>query len=362
MGDHMTYSHACTRCAQLGGAALLTAALATSLLTLPPGRTSRMPVESHLMLLQAATASAITNSSALDAALPTDSPADLSATGIQANSTAAATTDGSFWSSPIGTALLLADIAVLPIWFLFAPITLPVTMLVAASQTDTSSSFSSLQFLMLTAIGFLTGPMGVASLLMNTSSTPAAAVSRRSAASAANAVSGISSAAGKSEMLPAVQPLQPHAAIQAATTAAATTFGPLGDFVYDLARNVALAVGIALVPLWWVGAPITFPIGLALGEVLFPNDAWGLFPNMGNLLTAIAAPYALVSKLFPDRAYMLSPSAAAVRPASARSRVPGKSAVSPAPVKRAAAAVRSSGKAKAAGAASKRIPSRAVSR
>lgn len=97
----MTYSLACTRCARLGGTALLTAALATSLLTLPPGRTSRMPLESHLVLLQAATASALTNSSALDAASSTDSPADLSANGIQANSTAAvsAQSAASAWSA-----------------------------------------------------------------------------------------------------------------------------------------------------------------------------------------------------------------------------------------------------------------------
>ncbi|GEM_PF-3498541 len=179
----MHYSLSCSRYSQLAAAATVSTALALNLVTPVPVQIGKQ-IQTHLVQLQAATASTVTNSAALDAASGSASALGSDSTGYQAKPSAAATTDGSFWSTPIGTALVLADIATLPIWFLFAPITLPVSMLVAASQTDSGSSFSTLQFLILTAIGFLTGPLGVASLLIKPSPTTAAALSNRTMGSA----------------------------------------------------------------------------------------------------------------------------------------------------------------------------------
>lgn len=99
---------------------------------------------------------------------------------------AADTTEENPFETPLGQVLIALNFLVLPLWFLAAPITLPLSMLAAASQLpDTDSPLNSLLFLAGTGIAFLTGPLGALSILLQPDPTPAAAV-RASAASSMN--------------------------------------------------------------------------------------------------------------------------------------------------------------------------------
>lgn len=269
----MDNSHACLRCSQLAAAATLSTALALNLVTPAPVQIGKQ-IQTHLVQLQAATASAVTNSFALNAASGNASTNGSNSAGYQANPSAAATTDGSFWSTPLGTVLMLADIATLPIWFLFTPITLPVSMLVAASQTDTQSSFSTLQFLILTAVGFLTGPLGLASLLIKPSPTTAAALSSRAMGSAR-------AAAVKESTAPQTTPIVASTATSP-TVKSNASVAPTGDFVVDtlttVGRAVATVAGWALAPIWYAAFPITTTIWDVGVSQLFPN-----FPRLQGI-------------------------------------------------------------------------------
>lgn len=169
----------------------MTTALTMSLVIAPPERSSRLSVESHLIQLQAVTLSSVTNgSAALGAASSTTSPADLVANGIHANRSAAATADshtdtsGSIWDTPLGTVLFVVNFLLLPIWFLFTPITLPLSMIAgAAAVSDPDSPLSTLEWLIGTGIAFITGPIGALDLIIRSSSTSPAASVARSAAS-----------------------------------------------------------------------------------------------------------------------------------------------------------------------------------
>lgn len=90
--------------------------------------------------------------------------------------TAAATTEDNFLDSPLGSALIAVNVLLLPLWFLAAPITLPLSMFAAVSQIPEDDPIATLKFLVLTAIGFLTGPIGVFDIFTRQTPTPAAAV------------------------------------------------------------------------------------------------------------------------------------------------------------------------------------------
>ena len=169
------------------GATATAAIVALGLVTVPPARYDSAITRSELEIAQLQVVLA-TQVSALANSAP--QPVVASKTSSAA---AAATTDeslSSFLASPLGTVLGLAYVAViLPIWFLFTPITLPLSMFAGAfagaALPDTDSSSDTLNafvFLTVTALTFLTGPVGLLSVFAAPNSSPAAAVSNRSAA------------------------------------------------------------------------------------------------------------------------------------------------------------------------------------
>lgn len=116
----MTYSRAYTRCAKLGSATALTAALAAGLVTAPPVRVSAAPIETHLVQLQAATLSS----------LDVTSPLPTAATSPHADSVAAATGSPDIFTAIVGAAI---GAVLLPLWYLAFPVTLPGTILLVAA-------------------------------------------------------------------------------------------------------------------------------------------------------------------------------------------------------------------------------------
>lgn len=100
----------------------------------------------------------------------------------------------------------------------------------------------------------------------------------------------------------------PREATQAVAVAAAEA--TLGGLVYDVVRGAAIAAAIAVLPLWWIGFPITFPIGWAVTQqLIFPanfqplnfyGDPLGIF-NLLFIASAVALPLALVGKFLPPR-------------------------------------------------------------
>lgn len=103
---------------------------------------------------------------------------------------AAETAEENPFETPLGQVLLALNFLVLPLWFLAAPITLPLSMLAAASRLpDSDSPLNSLLFLAGTGIAFLTGPLGALSILLQPDPTPAAAVRASSAASSTDTAS-----------------------------------------------------------------------------------------------------------------------------------------------------------------------------
>lgn len=160
----------------------MSAALVLGLVTAPPEHGNRLSVVSRLIQLPAVNLIAATTSYALDTGSSGASAHTLTADEIQTNRSAAATTDQSFWDTPLGGFLIFADILVLPIWFLFTPITLPLSMLAAAAVTpNTDSPLDGLLWLIATGVAFLTGPIGTLDMFIRGSSTPDAAAARSAA-------------------------------------------------------------------------------------------------------------------------------------------------------------------------------------
>ncbi|MGI9162463.1 MAG: hypothetical protein ACR2JI_06005 [Mycobacterium sp.] len=151
-----------------------------------------------------------------------------------------------------------------------------------------------------------------------------------------------------------------------ATRAAAAAVG--SDPLYEIVRTVAIATSYLLEPLWLIGFPITFPIGLLVANVIVPQDG----PGSGEIkiLTAISLPIALANYFFPpqnaaptaaSRARSsrspVTPARAAVVPVASIGKRSDQQSPRPAASKRSpksAAAIRSSDTSKPAGAASTR--------
>lgn len=126
----MTYSHACTRCAQMGSSAVVTAALAMSLVTAPPERISAVSIESNLVQAEVALTSAVLNTASA-VALSEVQPA--AATAIEATG-AATTDDPNAIPRTIAQVLLTgAGLAVSPLWYLGFPVTIPLMFAVGFS-------------------------------------------------------------------------------------------------------------------------------------------------------------------------------------------------------------------------------------
>ena len=129
-GMTMTYSHACTRCAQMGSSAVVTAALAMSLVTAPPERISAVSIESNLVQAEVALTSAVLNTASA-VALSEVQPA--AATAIEATG-AATTDDPNAIPRTIAQVLLTgAGLAVSPLWYLGFPVTIPLMFAVGFS-------------------------------------------------------------------------------------------------------------------------------------------------------------------------------------------------------------------------------------
>lgn len=172
----MTFIHPQSRSAQTGSAALAVV-VAAGLLAMTPQR-SEVPIAAHQVQLQAAILSAVSNSATTDVASPTGPESWSAPSGIETEkqaSPAAAATEDSFWDSPLGTVLSLANLLVLPLWFIATPFTLPLTMVIAASQVTLDGPFGTLQWLISTGLGFLTGPLGLFVLVTSQPASAAAA-------------------------------------------------------------------------------------------------------------------------------------------------------------------------------------------
>lgn len=155
------------------------------------------PTEIHRVQLSAAVLSAAEHSSTVEAAAATVSTTAEAPTAVAARQASAAV-DTTFWSTPLGTVLIAVNLAVLPIWFLLTPITLPLSMFASAAVVpQNSGSLGSLLFLAGTGIIFLTGPLGALNAIVNgisaRSSASATASGRNSAAATVPASAAIDS-------------------------------------------------------------------------------------------------------------------------------------------------------------------------
>ena len=153
------------RNARIGGSAALTVIVAAGLVIVP-GERRDVPVETHQVQLAAAIVGALANSSTVE--LPQSVDAESAWVGTrnmpvaQAVPMAADTAEDDFWSSPIGMGLTLLNLLALPLWFFAMPVTLPLSMIGAAMAVPKGvpDALGGFMFLIATAVGFLTGPMG----------------------------------------------------------------------------------------------------------------------------------------------------------------------------------------------------------
>lgn len=166
------------------------AVLAVGLVPVPPAR-SDVPIEIHQVQLSASVLSAAVQNSAFEVnpSAGLESSPDID-TRPQETALVAAAEDGSILDSPIGPVLALANFVLLPVWFLFTPFTLPLSMLAAAALVPDGVSDSLGGLLLLAGAGiiFLTGPLGVVNAFLkgfaSTASVSASASSRADTAEA----------------------------------------------------------------------------------------------------------------------------------------------------------------------------------
>lgn len=119
----MIFSQAYIRCAHLGGAAAVTAALAMSLVGVPPQlHAGPLSVENLPVQLQAVAVSVVSNSSVV-ADVSAAAPVDAAITAATTNSGALAAATGDFATALGHTIATVAGLALAPIWYLAFPIT-----------------------------------------------------------------------------------------------------------------------------------------------------------------------------------------------------------------------------------------------
>lgn len=189
-----------------GGSAALAVAVMAALVAAPTAE-RQIPNEIHQVQLTAAVLGAVGNTSAPQAASPEAvsepvlQPAAL-AVGARDAVSAAAEAEDNFLDSPLGIVLSFVNFIALPVWFLFTPITLPLSMLAGASTVTMEGGFGTLQFLIATGVAFLSGPLGALSMLLQ-SAAPAAAAKAASAGRSGSA-EVLSGAAAVTAAAPAV--------------------------------------------------------------------------------------------------------------------------------------------------------------
>lgn len=175
----MAVPHLNTCNIRLGGSAVL-AAVVTAALVAAPVEHRQLPNEIHQVQLTAAVLGAVGNTAGLESVSPgavAESAPESVAFAIEVQDAipAAAATEDNFFETPLGTVLALANFVALPLWFLFTPITLPLSMLAGASTVTMDGPFGTLQFLIATGLAFITGPLGLLSIFLNSSTSAAAA-------------------------------------------------------------------------------------------------------------------------------------------------------------------------------------------
>lgn len=202
------------RNAHAGGAAALVAVVAVGVVFGPAER-PQSRVETHEVQLTATILGAVQNTSLLDEAAPADSALIAAAADVAAPLAEttpvlpAAATEDSFFDTPLGTALIAANFLILPLWFLATPVTLPLSMLVAASQVTVDGPLGSFQFLLYTGVGFLLGPLGLLAPIISGSASAAAAAKPASARAAGHEAVSSPSVAATAEPVAVVQGATP---------------------------------------------------------------------------------------------------------------------------------------------------------
>ena len=75
----------------------------------------------------------------------------------------------------MGTVLLGVNFLLMPLWFLATPFTLPLSMFFAAPQVTMDGPFGTLQFLIATGLGFISGPISLLAPFVQNPASAAAA-------------------------------------------------------------------------------------------------------------------------------------------------------------------------------------------
>jgi len=173
----MVTAHQNTRGVRVGISAASAAVVAVSLVVAPPERRA-VPITTHQVQLAAVLVGAMENSTAPDAVTTPAVPVPDVAASPTAAATAAEAEGGTSWDSPLAPVVFAANLLLLPLWFLATPITLPLSILVAAYTTTPyetpGGNFGQIQFLAGAAANFLGGPLVLLSSLSNSASSAAA--------------------------------------------------------------------------------------------------------------------------------------------------------------------------------------------
>lgn len=169
-----------TRGVRVGISAASAAVVAVSLVVAPPERRA-VPITTHQVQLAAVLVGAMENSTAPDAVTTPAVPVPDVVASPTAAATAAEAEGGTSWDSldsPLAPVVFAANLLLLPLWFLATPITLPLSILVAAYTTTPyetpGGNFGQIQFLAGAAANFLGGPLVLLSSLSNSASSAAA--------------------------------------------------------------------------------------------------------------------------------------------------------------------------------------------
>jgi len=169
-----------TRGVRVGISAATAAVVAVSLVAAPPERRA-VPIATHQVQLAAVLVGVMENSTAPDAVTTPAVPVPDVVASPTAAATAAEAEGGTSWDSldsPLAPVVFAVNLLLLPLWFLATPITLPLSILVAARVTtpyeSPGANLGQLQFLAGAAANFLGGPLVLLSSLSNSASSAAA--------------------------------------------------------------------------------------------------------------------------------------------------------------------------------------------
>lgn len=170
---------------RVGGAATLAVLLAVGLTVAPPnGR--QVPTETHSVHSAAVLLTAVENGSVLVShvrpadreSFPHSAASQVGGQAMLPAAMAAAEAEEaeeSFLDTPLGTLLIAVNFLAMPLWFFATPFTLPLSMFVAASQVTMDGPFGTLQFLIATGLGFISGPISLLMPFLQGSASAAAA-------------------------------------------------------------------------------------------------------------------------------------------------------------------------------------------